>query len=78
MDKTMTQERSAPGKSVILVIDDDLAMRNSLKFALEVEGFSVQVYPTGTALLRGWDRGTARATLGEGLAVSAFPLYVPV
>jgi uncharacterized cupin superfamily protein len=26
----------------------------------------------------GWDRGTARATLGEGLAVSAFPLYVPV
>ena len=23
-------------------------------------------------------RGTARATLGEGLAVSAFPLYVPV
>jgi DDE superfamily endonuclease len=28
--------------------------------------------------LVGWDRGTARATLGEGLAVSAFPLYVPV
>jgi Mn2+/Fe2+ NRAMP family transporter len=29
----------------------------------------------------GWtgrDRGTARATLGEGLSVSAFPLYVPV
>jgi hypothetical protein len=26
----------------------------------------------------GRDRGTARATLGEGLAVSAFPLYVPV
>ena len=26
----------------------------------------------------GRDRGTARATLGKGLAVSAFPLYVPV
>ena len=26
----------------------------------------------------GRDRGTARATLGNGLAVSAFPLYVPV
>src|SRR5215831_8812437 len=26
----------------------------------------------------GRDRGTARATLGEGLAVSAFPRYVPV
>jgi transposase len=28
--------------------------------------------------LIGRDRGTARATLGQGLAVSAFPLYVPV
>ena len=26
----------------------------------------------------GRDRNTARATLGRGLAVSAFPLYVPV
>ena len=26
----------------------------------------------------GRDRDTARATVGEGLAVSAFPLYVPV
>jgi two-component system, LuxR family, response regulator FixJ len=52
MDKRMMkQARSAPARSVVLVIDDDLAVRNSLKFALEVEGFSVQVYPTGTALL---------------------------
>jgi FixJ family two-component response regulator len=49
MDKRMA--RSAPARSVVLVIDDDPAVRNSLKFALEVEGFSVQVYPTGTALL---------------------------
>jgi len=28
--------------------------------------------------IAGRDRGTARATLGNGLAVSAFPLYVPV
>ena len=47
----MKQAGSAPAKSVVLVIDDDPAVRNSLKFALEVEGFSVQVYPTGTALL---------------------------
>ena len=26
----------------------------------------------------GWDRNTARATLGRSLAVSAFPRYVPV
>jgi two-component system response regulator FixJ len=52
MDKRMmTQARSAPVRSVVLVIDDDPAVRNSLKFALEVEGFSVQVYPNGTALL---------------------------
>ena len=29
-------------------------------------------------VLYGRDRNTARATLGEGLAVSAFPRYVPV
>jgi hypothetical protein len=33
---------------------------------------------SGRSDYRGRDRGTARATLGEGLAVSAFPLYVPV
>jgi FixJ family two-component response regulator len=49
--RMMTQARSAPARSVVLVIDDDPAVRNSLKFALEVEGFSVQVYPTGAALL---------------------------
>jgi len=47
----MTQGGSAPVTSVVLVIDDDPAVRNSLKFALEIEGFSVQVYPTGSALL---------------------------
>jgi FixJ family two-component response regulator len=51
----MTQVRSASAKSVVLVVDDDPAVRNSLKFALEVEGFSVQVYPTGTALLEADD-----------------------
>jgi two-component system, LuxR family, response regulator FixJ len=47
----VTQARLAPSRSVVLVIDDDPAVRNSLKFALEVEGFSVQVYSTGAALL---------------------------
>ncbi len=47
----MKQASSAPARSVVLVIEDDPAVRNSLKFALEVEGFFVQVYPTGTALL---------------------------
>jgi FixJ family two-component response regulator len=33
------------------VIDDDPAVRNSLKFALEIEGFFVRLYPTGAELL---------------------------
>jgi FixJ family two-component response regulator len=47
----MTQAGSTPATSVILAIDDDPAMRSSLKFALEIEGFSVRVYPTGPAVL---------------------------
>ena len=35
----------------MVVIDDDPAVRSSLKFALEVEGFAVRIYPTGSDLL---------------------------
>ncbi len=35
----------------IAIIDDDLAVRNSLKFTLEIEGFAVRVYATGQELL---------------------------
>src|SRR6516162_6779091 len=34
-----------------IVIDDDPGVRSSLKFALEVEGFAVRTYPTGSDLL---------------------------
>jgi CheY-like chemotaxis protein len=47
----MIHRELAKAKPVILVIDDDPAVRNSLKFALEIEGFSVRLYPTGAALL---------------------------
>jgi hypothetical protein len=40
--------------------------------AIGAKRFTSPVYGDGR------DRGTARATLGKGLAVSAFPLYVPV
>ena len=36
---------------VIGVVDDDLAVRNSLKFALELEGFTVRAYRSGAELL---------------------------
>jgi two-component system, LuxR family, response regulator FixJ len=47
----MTHPELAKANPVILVIDDDPAVRNSLKFALEIEGFSVRLYPTGAELL---------------------------
>jgi FixJ family two-component response regulator len=36
---------------LILVVDDDPAVRNSLKFALEIEGFAVRAYPGARELL---------------------------
>jgi len=33
------------------VIDDDSAIRNSLRFLLEIEGFQVRLYPTAHDLL---------------------------
>lgn len=35
----------------VLVVDDDAAVRGALKFALEVEGFRVQLYDSAAALL---------------------------
>ena len=41
-----------PGRSdVVLVVDDDSAVRGALKFALEVEGFEVREYNGPVALL---------------------------
>ena len=37
--------------AVVIVIDDDRAVRNSLKFSLEVEGFKVRAYATAGDLL---------------------------
>lgn len=46
------QLQPAPDGSTILVVDDDPAVRNSLKFSLEIEGFSVRVYANGMELLK--------------------------
>jgi two-component system, LuxR family, response regulator FixJ len=36
---------------LVVVVDDDIAVRNSLKFSLEVEGFAVRAYSSGLDLL---------------------------
>ena len=39
----------------VLIVDDDAAVRSALKFALEVEGFSVRLYSGPEALLAEMD-----------------------
>jgi two-component system, LuxR family, response regulator FixJ len=43
---------------VVAVVDDDAAVCNSLKFALELEGFSVRTFDSGAELLHAGDIGT--------------------
>jgi two-component system, LuxR family, response regulator FixJ len=38
-------------KPLVIVVDDDEAVRNALKFWLEVEGFAVRIYAGGCDLL---------------------------
>ena len=51
------QSQLAAKFPVIAVVDDDLAVCNSLKFSLELEGFIVRTYRSGTELLRSGDFG---------------------
>lgn len=49
----MTKGSQEPGHvvPVLLVVDDDAAVLNSLKFYLEIEGFAVRLYGEARALL---------------------------
>jgi FixJ family two-component response regulator len=46
-----THELALP-VALVGVVDDDPAVRNSLKFSLEIEGFAVDVYANAGELLR--------------------------
>jgi len=41
----------APSKLLVIVVDDDAAVRDSLKFSLETEGFRVRAFSSGAELL---------------------------
>jgi FixJ family two-component response regulator len=47
----MSHHEATFATPVIVVVDDDAAVRGSLKFALEIEGFAVRTYPKGADLL---------------------------
>jgi CheY-like chemotaxis protein len=52
--QAMMTEREPPNaKPVVIVVDDDGAVRNSLKFSLEIEGFAVHTYADSEQLLQG-------------------------
>lgn len=42
---------NAPAGKTVLVVDDDPAVRNSLKFALEIEGYRVRLFRSDRDLL---------------------------
>jgi two-component system response regulator FixJ len=42
---------STPSQRIVAIVDDDLAVRNSLKFSLEAEGFNVRTYSGAPDLL---------------------------
>ncbi len=41
----------ASNRPIIAVVDDDAAVRNSLKFSLEIDGFSIRTYACAEELL---------------------------
>jgi two-component system, LuxR family, response regulator FixJ len=41
----------APASRTVLIVDDDPAVRSSLQFFLEIEGFVVRAYASGSDLL---------------------------
>ena len=45
------QSQSAMPQPLVIVVDDDPAVCNSLKFSLEVEGFAVRAYRSAKELL---------------------------
>jgi len=47
----LQRNKSTP-RGVVVIVDDDPAVCNSLKFTLEIEGFAVRLYESGSELLR--------------------------
>lgn len=55
-----TQLTSRPQGSLVIVVDDDAAVRNSLKFSLDIEGFVVRLFSNSDELLNSSDLAACR------------------
>ena len=51
----MKNQGKAPTSGVVVIVSEDLAVRNSLKFWLEIEGLTVRGYVSGADLLEAGD-----------------------
>jgi FixJ family two-component response regulator len=51
MERMNKPEDPSLGRFVVIIVEDDPAVRNSLKFSLEIEGFDVRTYASGPDLL---------------------------
>src|SRR5262245_42020571 len=51
------QNHEPVSDQLLIVVDDDSAVRNSLKFSLELEGYAVRAFATGADLLNAADVG---------------------
>lgn len=51
MTQTELKREAPSGDSVVIVIDDDLALLGALKFAFELEGYTVKTYADAESLL---------------------------
>lgn len=57
------QGEKTPAGTLVVVVDDDAAVRNSLKFSLEIDGFAVRTFPTADELLRTRDLTSYRCLI---------------
>jgi len=48
---------------LVIVVDDDAAVRNSLRFLLEIDGFAVRTYESAQELVRGDDSSDCRCLI---------------
>ena len=55
MSRSQKNDPAATKPATVLVVDDDPAVRNSLKFMLRIEGFDVRIYRDAAELLRDGD-----------------------
>ncbi len=54
----------SPRAASVVIVDDDPAVCNALKFSLEIEGFTVRLYESGLELLN--DHALSDCTLPRG------------